>query len=74
MRDAARLAPQQQGDIYAGMDLINTRRALRPEPLERPDRVGVTLNAGSRPCGRGGQGAGGDRLMAWPIEPGGIRA
>jgi monovalent cation:proton antiporter-2 (CPA2) family protein len=44
-RDAARLAAQQQGGIYAGMDLVNTRRGVKPEPLERPDRVGVTINA-----------------------------
>ena len=44
-RDAARLAAQQQGGIFAGMDLVNTRRGVKPEPLERPDRVGVTINA-----------------------------
>ena len=44
-RDAARLAAQQQGGIFAGMDLVNTRRGVRPEPLERTDKVGVTINA-----------------------------
>jgi CPA2 family monovalent cation:H+ antiporter-2/glutathione-regulated potassium-efflux system protein KefB len=43
-RDLARLKAQQQGGLLAGMDLINTRRALRPEPLDRPSQVGVTLN------------------------------
>lgn len=44
-RDAARLEAQMQGGIYAGMDLVHTRRALKPEPLDRPDKVGVTINA-----------------------------
>jgi monovalent cation:proton antiporter-2 (CPA2) family protein len=43
-RDLARLAAQVQGGIFAGMDLINTRRAMKPEPLDRPGEVGVTLN------------------------------
>ena len=43
-RDARRIAAQQQGGIYAGMDLVNTKRLMKPEPLERPDLVGVTLN------------------------------
>ena len=44
-RDLARLAAQQQGGIFAGVDLVNTRRGVKPEPLERPDKVGVTINA-----------------------------
>ena len=43
-RDAQRIVVQQQGGIYAGMDLINSKRLMKPEPLERPDSVGVTLN------------------------------
>jgi len=43
-RDAKRIVAQQQGGIYAGMDLVNTKRLMRPEPLERPDLVGVTIN------------------------------
>ncbi|MDQ0470419.1 monovalent cation:proton antiporter-2 (CPA2) family protein [Labrys wisconsinensis] len=44
-RDAARLAAQMQGGIYAGMDLIKSRRVVRPEPLEGTGQIGVTLNA-----------------------------
>jgi glutathione-regulated potassium-efflux system protein KefB len=43
-RDAQRVLAQVQGGIYAGMDLINTKRLVQPEPLERPERVGITLN------------------------------
>lgn len=43
-RDARRIVAQQQGGIYAGMDLVNSKRLMKPEPLERPDTVGVTLN------------------------------
>lgn len=43
-RDAKRIVAQQQGGIYAGMDLVNSKRLLKPEPLERPDTMGVTLN------------------------------
>jgi len=43
-RDARRVLAQQQGGIYAGLDLVHTKRLVRPEPLERPERVGVTLN------------------------------
>jgi monovalent cation:proton antiporter-2 (CPA2) family protein len=43
-RDARRIVAQQQGGIYAGIDLVNSKRLMRPEPLERPDTVGVTLN------------------------------
>jgi monovalent cation:proton antiporter-2 (CPA2) family protein len=44
-RDEARLAAQQQGGIYAGQDLVHTRRVLRPEPLEGTRQIGVTINA-----------------------------
>jgi glutathione-regulated potassium-efflux system protein KefB len=43
-RDARRIVAQQQGGIYAGMDLVNSKRLMKPEPLERPDTIGVTLN------------------------------
>jgi glutathione-regulated potassium-efflux system protein KefB len=43
-RDARRIVAQQQGGIYAGMDLVNSKRQMKPEPLERPDTIGVTLN------------------------------
>ena len=43
-RDSQRVNAQQQGGIYAGMDLVNSKRLMKPEPLERPDTVGVTLN------------------------------
>ncbi|RFB78649.1 monovalent cation:proton antiporter-2 (CPA2) family protein [Methylovirgula sp. 4M-Z18] len=43
-RDARRISAQQQGGIYAGMDLINSKRLVRPEPLERPEKIGVTVN------------------------------
>ncbi|MDQ0392625.1 monovalent cation:proton antiporter-2 (CPA2) family protein [Labrys monachus] len=43
-RDARRIVAQQQGGIYAGIDLITSKRLMKPEPLERPDSVGIRLN------------------------------
>lgn len=34
-RDYQRMMAQQQGGLYAGRDLIHTKRVLRPEPLEQ---------------------------------------
>jgi glutathione-regulated potassium-efflux system protein KefB len=44
-RDAKRFDMQRAGGILAGRDLINSRRALRPEPLEQDNRQAVALNA-----------------------------
>jgi voltage-gated potassium channel Kch len=44
-RDAKRFDMQRTGGILAGRDLIATRRALRPEPLEQDNRKAVALNA-----------------------------
>lgn len=44
-RDAKRFDMQRAGGILAGRDLITTRRALRPEPLEQDNRQAVALNA-----------------------------
>jgi hypothetical protein len=43
-RDMARLAMQKTGGISAGIDLINTKRAIKPEPLEAGGKRGKTLN------------------------------
>jgi monovalent cation:proton antiporter-2 (CPA2) family protein len=43
-RDLKRLALQQAGGIAAGRDLIATKRALRPEPLEEDKRQAIAIN------------------------------
>lgn len=43
-RDWQRVLAQQQGGIYAGMDLIHTKRVLRPEPLEKDRKPALALN------------------------------